>query len=123
MRFAALVLLVAAVVASPQVNFPLNLQFPPVARVDEPYSFQFAYTTFQPDPDKLQYSLVGSPPWLQIDSNNRTLWGTPGIGDVGINMFTIAAAGEAGAVVNMESKLVVVNDDAPKLNGNISQPL
>jgi hypothetical protein len=117
----AVVTLIATAVASPQVNYALNLQLPPVAKVGEPYSFQFAATTFQPDPDNLQYSLVASPSWLHL-SNNRTLWGTPEKNDEGTASFTIAAAGQAGSVANMESKLRVATD-VPRVIGNISQQL
>lgn len=116
-------LLATAVATSPQVNFPLNLQLPPVARVDEAYSFQFAATTFQPDPDQLIYSIAGGPAWLHINSENRTLWGTPKTQDAGTATFTIVAAGEAGGVANMETQLPVENDDAPQMRGNISQAL
>ncbi|KAF2642431.1 hypothetical protein P280DRAFT_516212 [Massarina eburnea CBS 473.64] len=116
------IIFVAIVTASPQVSYALDLQFPPVAKVGEAYSFQFAPTTFQPDPDKLQYSLVGGPSWLRISSNNRTLWGTPGSNDVGPATFKVAAAGEAGAVANMDSKLLVAKD-TPKVVGNVSQYL
>ncbi|KAF2692263.1 hypothetical protein K458DRAFT_473754 [Lentithecium fluviatile CBS 122367] len=95
-------LFIAVVTAAPQDNFPLNLQFPPVVRVDEPYSFQFAPTAFQRNSDKLQYS-----------HGNRTLWGIPGPNDIGEPSFTIAAAGEAGAVANMESEV----------SSNVSQQL
>jgi len=115
--------LIRSVTAAPQVNFPISLQLPPVAVVGDSYSFQFAPTTFQPDSNKLQYSLVGHPPWLHLNSSNRTLWGSPGEDDVGIATFTIAAAGEAGAVANMETKLLVREDKGPSVAGNISQQL
>ncbi|KAJ4294440.1 polarity establishment/cellular polarization [Kalmusia sp. IMI 367209] len=124
MQLAALFCLLATAVAtSPQVNFPLSLQFPPVARVGEAYSFQFASTTFQPNPDELVYSIAYGPSWLHIHGENRTIWGTPDAKDVGVATFTIAAAGEAGVVANMESKLPVENSDGPEANGNISQAL
>ncbi|KAF2872602.1 hypothetical protein BDV95DRAFT_606194 [Massariosphaeria phaeospora] len=119
----ALSLFIAVAAASPNVNYPLKLQFPPVARVGEAYSFQFASTTFQPDPDRLQYSLVGNPSWLSLQGANRTLGGTPGNNDVGNITFTISAAGEAGAVANMESTLLVEKGDGPTLNGDTSQAL
>lgn len=115
--------LIAIATASPYVNFPLNLQFPPVARVGEPYSFQFAATTFQPSPEQLQYFLIGNPNWLSLNGKNRTLWGTPGAGDAGNATFTIAAAGEAGAVVNMESRLFVTDTHAPNTKANVSEQL
>jgi hypothetical protein len=123
MLAATLALLFTLVTAAPQVSFPLDLQYPPIARISEPYSFQFAPTTFQPNPDKLQYSLVGSPSWLHIYSGNRTIWGNPGINDVGITTFTIAAAGEAGAVANLHSKILVREDEGPRVSGNMSQKL
>ncbi|KAF2266600.1 hypothetical protein CC78DRAFT_120038 [Lojkania enalia] len=116
-------LLVAAVAVTPQANYLLSLQFPPVARVGEHYNFQFAYTTFQPSPDRLQYSLVGNPPWLSLDGKNRMLWGTPGAGDIGTATFKIVAAGEAGAVAYMETKLFVADGKAPTTNENIFQQL
>ncbi|KAF2178111.1 hypothetical protein K469DRAFT_676269 [Zopfia rhizophila CBS 207.26] len=118
-----ILLFALGVVAAPQVNFPFNSQYPPVARAGELYNFQFASTTFQPGPDRLQYSLIGNPTWLSLNSRNRTLSGTPGSSDAGTVTFTIAAAGEAGAVANMESKLLVSDSDSPTTNGNISQSL
>jgi hypothetical protein len=123
MRNPVLTLLIAVAAASPQVNFPLSSQLPPVAQVGKFYSFQFASTTFLPDPDKLQYTLVANPPWLSLDGQNRTLHGTPGPKDAGIATFTIAAAGEAGAVANMDSKLLVSDAEPMKRNTNISEVL
>ncbi|KAF2256401.1 hypothetical protein BU26DRAFT_412890, partial [Trematosphaeria pertusa] len=123
MLVATIALFVSVAIASPQVNFPLNLQYPPVARVGEMYNFQFASTTFGPNPEKLQYSLIKNPSWLSINGDKRTLWGTPGAGDVGTIAFTIAAAAEAGAVANMESKLLVTEGDGPRVKGNISEQL
>jgi hypothetical protein len=119
----AAVLFAAVTASSPQVSFPLNSQLPPAARTGVAYSFQFASTTFQPDSDKLQYSLINNPSWLSLDGKTRTLSGTPSTGDVGTVTFTITAAGEAGAVANMESKLVVSDNDAPQINDDISQHL
>ncbi|KAF2004990.1 hypothetical protein P154DRAFT_484447, partial [Amniculicola lignicola CBS 123094] len=119
----AFILYTTFVAGSPQVNYPLNLQFPPVARVGVPYNFQIAPTTFQPNPEKLQYSLIGNPSWLSINGQNRTLWGTPGAEDTGTMAFTIVAAEEAGRVANMESKLLVTNSQSPPIAGNISQQL
>ncbi|KAL5408502.1 hypothetical protein PMIN03_006471 [Paraphaeosphaeria minitans] len=120
---AILCLLATAVATSPEVNFPLNLQLPPVARVGEAYSFQFAATTFRPNPDQLVYSIAGGPSWLHIHSENRTLWGTPEAKDAGTATFTIVAAGEAGSVANLDTRLPVEKDNGPEASGNISQAL
>ena len=118
----AFIALVATSTASPQVNYPFQLQLPPVAKVGEPYRFELAPITFQPESDKLQYSLIGAPSWLHIGSNNRTLWGNPRSDDEGTAAFQIAAAGEAGGVVNMVSKLRVVKD-GPRVTGSVQQYL
>ncbi|OAG07490.1 uncharacterized protein CC84DRAFT_657975 [Paraphaeosphaeria sporulosa] len=120
---AILCLLATAVATSPEINFPLYLQLPPVARVGKAYNFQFAATTFQPNPDQLVYSIAGGPSWLHIHSENRTLWGTPEAKDAGTATFTIVAAGEAGSVANLDTRLPVKKDDGPKASGSILQAL
>ncbi|KAF2709165.1 hypothetical protein K504DRAFT_501910 [Pleomassaria siparia CBS 279.74] len=122
-RLMAAISLTTVAASSPQVNFPLSSQYPAVARTGQFYSFQFAPTTFEPDSDKLQYSLIGNPSWLSLNGKNRTLLGTPGAEDAGIAVFTIAAARYAGEVAYMQSKLLVVYHDTPKTNGNITQQL
>lgn len=116
-------ILLTLVAAYVNVNYPLNLQLPPVAHVGAPYQFQFASTTFQSDSDKLQYSLTGNPSWLSLDSNSRTLSGTPRDGDNGEASFSITAAGAAGNAANMPSKLLVTNVSGPKPKANITQVL
>jgi hypothetical protein len=113
-------ILVAAVL---QVGYPLNLQLPPIALVDAPYQYQFPSTTFQTDSNNVEYSLVGGPSWLSLDSKSRTLSGTPHSADVGEVNFKIVAAGFAGAVVNMDSRLLVSKDSVVKGQGNVTQVL
>tara|TARA_R110002003_G_scaffold38_2_gene2305 strand:- start:38275 stop:41190 length:2916 start_codon:yes stop_codon:yes gene_type:complete len=119
----AIGLLPTFITAYVQVNYPLNQQFPPIAPVDTRFSFQFAPTTFRTDSDKLQYSLAGGPSWLSLDSKSRTLSGTPHASDVGEISFTIAASGAAGAVANMDSKLLVVQDTGTTAKVNVTQAL
>ncbi|KAF2013717.1 hypothetical protein BU24DRAFT_494142 [Aaosphaeria arxii CBS 175.79] len=121
--FVSIILISVAGASPPQVNFPISSQAPPVARAGQPFQFQFASTTFEPEPDRLQYSLIGNPLWLSIHGHNRTLYGTPRTKDVGTVTFTITAAGEAGAVANLDSSLVVTEDRGPTLNTNVSEVL
>ncbi|KAJ4333925.1 polarity establishment/cellular polarization [Ascochyta clinopodiicola] len=123
MRIAVFAALLAIAEAIPQISYPLNSQFPPIARVSEPYVFQFASTTFKSDSGSLSYSLNENPSWLSIDGKTGTLSGTPKVSDVGTASFTITAAGSAGSIANMESTLVVSKNDGPQLNTNISQAL
>lgn len=119
----AFVICTLVTATSPQVNFPVHSQLPPVARIGEYYSFQFAANTFRPESDDLQYSLISNPSWLSLNGRNRTLWGTPGTGDQGTATFTLSAAGEAGAVANMEIALLVTDAEPPKPKQNISEYL
>ncbi|UPX17113.1 polarity establishment/cellular polarization [Ascochyta rabiei] len=123
MRIAVFAALLAVAEAVPQISYPLNSQFPPIARVSEQYVFQFASTTFKSDTGSLSYSLNENPSWLSIDGKTGTLSGTPKVSDVGTMSFTVTAAGSAGAVANMESTLIVSKTDGPQLNTNISQAL
>jgi hypothetical protein len=120
--FACLAFLPLLVSAIPQVNYPLNLQYPPIARIGEPFSFQFVPTTFSSAPRGLQYSLIGNPPWLSFDDSSRTLSGTPRASDVGTANFTIAVAEQAGAVANMQSQRLIVQGDVPTTKDDISAP-
>ncbi|KAF2742440.1 hypothetical protein M011DRAFT_481730 [Sporormia fimetaria CBS 119925] len=123
MRLPILMLLAPVLALSPQVNFPLSAQYPPVARVGEPFFFQFASSTFQSESGRLQYSLTGNPSWLSLHGENRTLHGTSRSKDVGEFAFSLTTAGEAGAVATLESKLLVTDVEAPAVKGNISEYL
>lgn len=111
------------VLALPQVAFPFNSQVPTLARANEAYVFQLAPTTFiSDDGSALVYSLANAPAWLNLESTTRTLYGTPGQGNTGPNVFTIVAAGSGGSV-DMSCTLVVASNSAPVLTGNISADL
>ncbi|THX16186.1 hypothetical protein D6D13_01860 [Aureobasidium pullulans] len=109
--------------ALPQVAFPFNSQVPSVARANEAYAFRLAPTTFvSDDGSTLVYSLLSAPAWLSLESTTRTLYGTPGQGNTGPNVFKIAATGNDGSA-NMDCTLVVASNRAPTLAGNISSDL
>jgi hypothetical protein len=109
--------------AIPQVAFPFNSQVPTLARANEAYTFQLASTTFvSDDGSTLVYSLSGAPAWLNLDSTIRTLYGKPGQGNTGPNVFKIVATGNDGSV-GMDCTLVVASNGPPALIGNISADL
>ncbi|KAI4725530.1 hypothetical protein E4T49_06744 [Aureobasidium sp. EXF-10728] len=117
------VLFSALVSALPQVAFPFNSQVPTLARANEAYAFQLAPTTFvSSDGSTLVYTLAGAPAWLNLESTTRTLYGTPGQGNTGPNVFKIVATGNDGSV-DMGCTLVVASNSAPALMGNISADL
>ncbi|CAJ2503282.1 Uu.00g106760.m01.CDS01 [Anthostomella pinea] len=99
--------IVASVAAIPIDYFPLNSQLPPVARVSEPFTFTLLPQTFSSSLD-ITYSLsADAPAWLSLDSDTRTLSGTPGDEDVP-RTSGAAGAGEA-AVVGVPISLVATD--------------
>lgn len=117
------IFLCCAVAAALDVAFPFNSQVPTVARVGQPYNFQFAAATFtSPEPANISYTLVGAPAWLNLNGATRTLYGIPGSADSGPNGFTIAAQDSTG-VADVRCTLVVAGTAAPTVAGNISNIL
>ncbi|KAJ9642465.1 polarity establishment/cellular polarization [Coniosporium tulheliwenetii] len=121
--FLCILLLASAVTAVPQVSLPFNAQVPPVARVAQYFSFQLSSSTFEPETESYRCSLTGAPPWLNIDSASRTLWGTPGTADVGSKEFNITAATAGGGSAVMEATLEVVDYLGPQLKASVSDQL
>lgn len=118
-----LVLFNSLVSALPQVAFPFNSQVPTLARENQAYAFQLASTTFvSDDGSALVYSLASAPAWLNLDGATRTLYGKPGQGNTGPNIFKIVATADDGSVA-MDCTLVVASNSAPALVGNISADL
>ncbi|GAV48346.1 hypothetical protein ZYGR_0I06430 [Zygosaccharomyces rouxii] len=63
----------------PIEGFPLDAQWPPVARVDKPFELQISNDTFQSTTTGVQinYEAFDLPSWLSFDSGARTFTGTP----------------------------------------------
>ncbi|KAI5467159.1 hypothetical protein BGZ63DRAFT_19175 [Mariannaea sp. PMI_226] len=104
----------------PTINFPLNSQLPPVARVDKAFSYTLAPSTFITNSDSdISYSLGEAPKWVSIDKNGR-LYGTPtgkGIpsGDVVGQTVEIVAKDGSGSTT-MNSTLVISRNEGPSVN-------
>ena len=94
------------------VNFPVNSQVPPVAQVSQAYSFTFADSTFEADPETVTYTLVAPPTWLQLSSSSRTFFGTPSAGDEGASTFKLVAEDGTGTV-SQSVVLIVLQGAGP----------
>lgn len=108
----ALTWLAPTAIAVPNLLFPINSQFPPVARVSQYFSFVFSASTFASDGSPLQYRLEGAPLWLQFDGEARLLHGIPAFADVGeipLKLHVLDGTGH----LDHEFKLVVSADAAP----------
>jgi hypothetical protein len=69
--------------ASVSANYPINAQLPPVARVSQPFRFEFAQSTFANTDADTKYSLLNAPSWLEVDSSSLALYGTVGESTLG----------------------------------------
>lgn len=109
-----IILLEGLAAATPTINIPFNSQFPPVARVSEPFIFTFSESTFSSD-EKFTYDLSKAPSWLSLDSATRTLSGTPPDWASGTEpVFDIVATDGSGYAL-MRSTLVVSPYSAPRV--------
>ncbi|CAM1500792.1 Fc.00g099540.m01.CDS01 [Cosmosporella sp. VM-42] len=110
----------------PIVNFPLNSQLPPVARVDESFSYTFSPYTFKSD-FELTYSLGDAPEWLSIDSSTGRLYGTPKDSEVppgdvvGQPIQLMADDGTGQSSLN--ATLVISRNKAPTVKVPISEQI
>jgi axial budding pattern protein 2 len=82
--------------AAPTLNFPVNSQVPPVARLSEQFKFTIAESTFIIPEDSIDYSLLNGPPWLHFDNGTRTFVGNV-TGEVGPTKFELIASDSTGS--------------------------
>lgn len=123
------VALKAAVVrAVPTLSFPINSQVPPAARIGKFFSFAFSPSTFTSSSDAdLSYSLPDPPPWLSLDSDGRSLYGTPQDDDigpgtvVGVNITLVAT--DATGSASDDATLVVSRNPAPAVQIPVSEQI
>lgn len=114
--------ILSTVAAAPSILFPVNSQVPPVARVSKAFQFTFAVSTFFSNAPNIRYTLSSGPAWLQLDSDSRSLFGTPGLQDVGPAMFSLVASDESG-ITNMPVTLIVSPTAGPALGRPVADQL
>ena len=110
-----LVFLSVASAASLSANYPINAQLPPVARVSQPFRFEFAQSTFANTDTDTKYSLLNAPSWLEVDSSSLALYGTPDSSDSGANEFKLVAS-NGSEKDSMDVTLIVTADQGPTVN-------
>ncbi|KAK9372641.1 uncharacterized protein V1513DRAFT_451722 [Lipomyces chichibuensis] len=81
------------VLAQPSLDYPVSDQYPPVARLQEAYSFTLSAYTFKTTAGtNLTYSASNLPQWLVFDDSTLEFSGTPtSSSDVGFPSFTLTA--------------------------------
>ncbi|KOG98764.1 Axl2p [Saccharomyces eubayanus] len=68
------------VVATPYEAYPIGKQYPPVARLNESFTFQISNDTYKSSVDKtaqITYNCFDLPDWLSFDAGSRTFSGEP----------------------------------------------
>ncbi|CAI7583155.1 unnamed protein product [Penicillium glandicola] len=110
-----LAFLSVASAASLSANYPINAQLPPVARVSQPFRFEFAQSTFSNTDANTKYSLSNAPSWLEVDSSSLTLSGTPESDDSGAINFKLVAS-NGSEKDSMDVTLIVTADQGPTVN-------
>ena len=99
------------------VGWPLQLQAPAIARVNQRYQWSLSPTTFTPDQRShdataLSYSSPHLPDWLSFDPRSGTFSGTPKDEDIG--SFTIKVfVSEREDSNSVDSFRLIVSDTAP----------
>ena len=113
--------------ATPSIDLPINSQVPPVAVVDQAYSYVFSASTFTSASGSINYGLGNNPSWLQLDTSSRTFYGTPESNDVrsgGVGSFTVdlIATDESGSAT-IPATFVVTTDPGPGLGISVAAQL
>lgn len=106
-----LILLINVVLCVPDLAFSINSQVPPAAYALLPYSFEFSATTFVSSSHQVSYALSDGPDWLDIDTTNRRLSGTPRSIDVGVTTFRLTASDVTGEATDSVTFVVLESTD------------
>ncbi|WVR09022.1 hypothetical protein IAU60_006082 [Kwoniella sp. DSM 27419] len=88
----SLPLILASSLGSLSLSHALSQQFPPVARVSQPFTWTFSANTFgSPDDSALSYTAFNLPSWLAFSGASRTFTGQPTSDDIGSRIVQITA--------------------------------
>ena len=123
--------LITSVHGKPYEAYPIDKQLPPVARVNEQFTFQISNDTYRSTGDsgtQITYNAYDLPNWLTFDSNTRTFSGIPPstfLDDTneGIRYFDIVLGGTDELdkqSLNSSCRLVVSNKPSIQLAENFN---
>ncbi|KAK2463694.1 hypothetical protein APHAL10511_004445 [Amanita phalloides] len=101
---------------------PLNNQYPPIARIGQPFTWTFYDGTFKSDNGLLTYSAQDLPSWLSFDPPSRTFHGTPAAKDEG-NQNIIVIANDGSSSLSSAAVLCVTSFPPPVLKLPLSVQL
>ena len=99
-------LLLQTLEAAPTLNFPVNSQVPPVARLWEQFSFTIAASTFIGSGHAIDYGLLHQPSWLHFDNATHTFFGKVPGDRAGPTKFELVASDSAGSTYHAVTFIV-----------------
>ncbi|KAK9455849.1 hypothetical protein V1511DRAFT_510713 [Dipodascopsis uninucleata] len=109
----AIFALILQALAIPELSFPVSVQYPPVARLNDAYDFEISSYTFDSSEGSISYAAENLPSWLSFDESSLKFSGTPSdSSDLGYFDITLIASDSTGSA-NETVTLVVVNTKAP----------
>tara|TARA_B100001093_G_scaffold358158_1_gene342751 strand:+ start:1412 stop:13663 length:12252 start_codon:yes stop_codon:yes gene_type:complete len=95
----------------------------PIVDQDNIFEFNVKPLFKDVDDENLKYSINASEDWINLDSNNALIYGTPSNENVGESYITIIAEDKKGEQAEQVIKVVVNNiNDSPLLNKIINLP-
>ncbi|CCF60243.1 hypothetical protein KAFR_0J01790 [Kazachstania africana CBS 2517] len=116
--------------AQPYEAYPVNKQLPPIARIDETFSFTISNDTYLSEIDKnvqIVYDAYNLPSWLSFDSSSRTFTGTPSSSflenDESTRYFNFTLQGtdpDDTQSLNVTYQLVVSNQSSVEIASNFN---
>ena len=130
--YATLAILVALLATSSEaqrqraarIRYGLQEQRPPVARVNEPWSFQLLPGTFySPTSSPFSYNATAMPAWASFDASTQTFSGTPLLTDVGNTYVFVHALSANNEAVQDAFHLLVSSNPAPIVSLPIADQL
>ena len=99
------------VLGSPNLQYPLMAQMPPVARVAQPFEFNLLSNTFTSS-NSLTYTTSSLPAWLSFSNPSLAFFGTPASTDQGEFPISLTANDGSGSIIS-NFTLIVTNNSAP----------
>jgi hypothetical protein len=116
--------LVLSAYAQTQLDWSIQGQRPPVARINQTWSWSLLPNTFSSVPTtNLFYSAQNLPPWAHFDPSTRTFSGYPPSGSEGLTWIPVFANSSDGTSAADGFFLQAVDSPSPRVNETFSQQL
>ncbi|MDJ0909454.1 MAG: putative Ig domain-containing protein [Woeseiaceae bacterium] len=109
---------------APSVNNPPTISGTPPTNVTINEAFSFTPTASDPDGDALTFSISNQPTWAEFDQTTGRLWGTPTLGDIGIEQDVRISVSDGRASASLSAFDLTVSqqpgpsNSPPTISGN-----